>query len=104
VQSTCSPKPTLALACVVGSHREKKRRARFLEGRRSASSDRLMVPEHVFASLEKPIQTFEGHSEDVLDLCWSKSQVMTSLLFYVISVVWEHSECYTHWFSNSYLH
>jgi hypothetical protein len=67
--------------------------ARFLEGRRSASSDRLMVPEHVFALSEKPIRTLEGHSEDVLDLCWSKSQVMASLLFYVISVVWEHSEC-----------
>jgi WD repeat-containing protein 44 len=88
-----SPEPTLALACVVGSHLEKKRRARFLEGRRSAGSDRLMVPEHMFALSGKPIQTFEGHSEDVLDLCWSKSQVMTSLLFYVISVVWEHSKC-----------
>jgi WD repeat-containing protein 44 len=88
-----SPEPTLALACVDRSHRVKKCRARFLEGRRSTSSDRLMVPEHVFALSEKPIRTFEGHSEDVLDLCWSKSQVMTALLFYVIYVVWEHSEC-----------
>lgn len=71
-----SPEPTLALACVDRSHSEKRRRARFLEGRRSASSDRLMVPEHVFALSEKPIRTFEGHLEDVLDLCWSKSQVM----------------------------
>jgi WD repeat-containing protein 44 len=81
-----SPEPTLALACVDGSHQEKKGRARFLEGRTSASSDRLMVPEHVFALSEKPIRTFKGHSEDVLDLCWSKSQVMTALLFYVISI------------------
>ncbi|KAK3144175.1 hypothetical protein QOZ80_4AG0309700 [Eleusine coracana subsp. coracana] len=73
-----SPEPTLALACVDRSHSEKKRRARFLEGRRSASSDRLMVPEHVFALSEKPIRTFEGHSEDVLDLCWSKSQYLLS--------------------------
>jgi WD40 repeat protein len=71
-----SPEPTLALASSVdGSNREKKRRARFLEGRRSVSSDRLMVPEHVFALSEKPIRTFVGHSEDVLDLSWSKSQV-----------------------------
>jgi WD repeat-containing protein 44 len=81
-----SPEPTLELACVDGSHREKKRRTRFLEGRRSASLDRLMVREHVFALSEKPIRTFEGHSEDVLDLCWSKSQIMTTLLFYVISI------------------
>jgi hypothetical protein len=71
-----SPEPTLALASLDGSNCEKKRRARFLENRRSVSSDRLMVPEHVFALSEKPIRTFVGHSEDVLDLCWSKSQVI----------------------------
>uniref|UniRef100_A0A804LJK0 Transducin/WD40 repeat-like superfamily protein n=1 Tax=Zea mays TaxID=4577 RepID=A0A804LJK0_MAIZE len=61
-----SPEPTLAVASSVdGSNREKKRRARFLEGRRSVSSDRLMLPEHVFALSEKPIRTFMGHSEDV---------------------------------------
>ncbi|ONM15530.1 Transducin/WD40 repeat-like superfamily protein [Zea mays] len=74
-----SPETTLALASSLdGSNREKKRRARFLEGRRSVSSDRLMVPEHVFALSEKPIRTFVGHSEDVLDLCWSKSQYLLS--------------------------
>ncbi|XP_008657447.2 WD repeat-containing protein 44 [Zea mays] len=61
-----SPEPTLAVASSVdGSNREKKRRARFLEGRRSVSSDRLMLLEHVFALSEKPIRTFMGHSEDV---------------------------------------
>uniref|UniRef100_A0A0A9EUC2 WD-repeat protein n=1 Tax=Arundo donax TaxID=35708 RepID=A0A0A9EUC2_ARUDO len=73
-----SPEPTLALAGVDGSHWEKKRRARFLESRRSTSLERLMVPEHVFALSEKPIRTFVGHSEDVLDLCWSKSQYLLS--------------------------
>uniref|UniRef100_A0A0D9ZND7 Uncharacterized protein n=1 Tax=Oryza glumipatula TaxID=40148 RepID=A0A0D9ZND7_9ORYZ len=70
-----SPEPILALASVDGSCWEKKHRARILETRKSASSDRLMFPEHVFALSEKPVKTFEGHSEDVLDLCWSKSQV-----------------------------
>ncbi|RCV34660.1 hypothetical protein SETIT_7G176800v2 [Setaria italica] len=73
-----SPEPTLALASLDGSNSEKKRRARFLESRRSVSSDQLMVPEHVFALSEKPIRTFVGHSEDVLDLCWSKSQYLLS--------------------------
>ncbi|CAN6249461.1 unnamed protein product [Urochloa humidicola] len=73
-----SPEPTVALASQDGSNCEKKRRTRFLESRRSASSDRLMVPEHVFALSEKPIRTFVGHSEDVLDLCWSKSQYLLS--------------------------
>ncbi|CAL5030877.1 unnamed protein product [Urochloa decumbens] len=73
-----SPEPNLALASQDGSNSEKKRRTRFLESRRSVSSDRLMVPEHVFALSEKPIRTFVGHSEDVLDLCWSKSQYLLS--------------------------
>uniref|UniRef100_A0A0E0PBV5 Uncharacterized protein n=1 Tax=Oryza rufipogon TaxID=4529 RepID=A0A0E0PBV5_ORYRU len=73
-----SPEPILALASVDGSCWEKKHRARILETRKSASSDRLMFPEHVFALSEKPVKTFEGHSEDVLDLCWSKSQYLLS--------------------------
>ncbi|KAM3388271.1 hypothetical protein ACQJBY_010818 [Aegilops geniculata] len=60
-----SPEPTLALA-------------RVSQCRKSSSSDRLMVPEHVFGLSEKPVKTFEGHSEDVLDLCWSKSQYLLS--------------------------
>ncbi|KAE8810673.1 WD repeat-containing protein 44-like [Hordeum vulgare] len=70
-----SPEPTLALATVDGSQ---KLRARVSQSRKSSSSDRLMVPEHVFGLSEKPVKTFEGHSEDVLDLCWSKSQHLLS--------------------------
>ncbi|VAH34330.1 unnamed protein product [Triticum turgidum subsp. durum] len=73
-----SPEPTLALATVDGSHWDKKLRARVSQCRKSSSSDRLMVPEHVFGLSEKPVKTFEGHSEDVLDLCWSKSQYLLS--------------------------
>uniref|UniRef100_A0A0D9W7F3 Uncharacterized protein n=1 Tax=Leersia perrieri TaxID=77586 RepID=A0A0D9W7F3_9ORYZ len=73
-----SPEPILALASVDGSCWEKKHRARILETRKSVSSDRLMFPDHVFALSEKPVKTFEGHSEDVLDLCWSKSQYLLS--------------------------
>ncbi|KAK1682149.1 hypothetical protein QYE76_042997 [Lolium multiflorum] len=71
-----SPELTLALATTDGSHWDKKYRARV--SRKSMSSERLMVPEHVFGLSEKPVKTFEGHSEDVLDLCWSKSQYLLS--------------------------
>ncbi|KAG8082756.1 hypothetical protein GUJ93_ZPchr0014g47215 [Zizania palustris] len=71
-----SPEPMLALAN--GSRWEKKRRSRVLEARKAASPDWLMFPEHAFALSEKPVKTFEGHSEDVLDLCWSKSQYLLS--------------------------
>ncbi|KAM0847051.1 hypothetical protein ACQ4PT_055265 [Festuca glaucescens] len=73
-----SPEMTLALATVDGSHWDKKYRARVSQSRKSMSSERLMVPENVFGLSEKPVKTFEGHSEDVLDLCWSKSQYLLS--------------------------
>ncbi|KAJ6822729.1 WD repeat-containing protein 44-like [Iris pallida] len=70
--------PMLALACVEGNHWEKKRRAK-VTGRKSRSSvDQLMVPEHVFALSDKPICSFRGHLDDVLDLSWSKSQYLLS--------------------------
>ena len=66
----------VASAAPSGSHWEKKLRSKVLHSGGSVSSDRLMVPEYVFALSEKPVITFAGHSEDVLDLSWSKSQVM----------------------------
>nr|CAD1844370.1 unnamed protein product [Ananas comosus var. bracteatus] len=76
--SNGSPEPNLALACVEGNHLEKKGRARVSGRRKSASSDHLMVPDHVFALSEKPICSFRGHLKDVLDLSWSKSQYLLS--------------------------
>uniref|UniRef100_A0A0A9F707 Uncharacterized protein n=1 Tax=Arundo donax TaxID=35708 RepID=A0A0A9F707_ARUDO len=74
-----SSETMVSSAATVGSHWEKLR-AKVLRSGGSVSSDRLMVPEYVFALSEKPVITFAGHSEDVLDLCWSKSQVMHTLL------------------------
>ncbi|KAJ3681084.1 hypothetical protein LUZ60_015573 [Juncus effusus] len=36
-------------------------------------ADHIVFPETVFSLSEKPICTFQGHLEDVLDLSWSKS-------------------------------
>jgi len=71
-----SSETMVASAAPSGSHWEKKLRSKVLHSGGSVSSDRLMVPEYVFALSEKPVITFAGHSEDVLDLSWSKSQVM----------------------------
>ncbi|KAJ4746909.1 Transducin/WD40 repeat-like superfamily protein [Rhynchospora pubera] len=68
----------LGLGDATHNHWEKKRRARGVGGRKSASLDHIMVPEHVFALSEKPICSFRGHSDDVLDLSWSKSQHLLS--------------------------
>ncbi|KAJ8532945.1 hypothetical protein K7X08_015834 [Anisodus acutangulus] len=38
----------------------------------------VKVPETVFSLSEKPICTLKGHQEDVLDLSWSRSQLLLS--------------------------
>ncbi|KAG1355154.1 WD repeat-containing protein 44-like [Cocos nucifera] len=73
-----SPEPTLALACVEANNWEKKRRANVPGSRKSVSSDHLMVPDHLFALSEKPVCSFRGHVDDILDLSWSKSQYLLS--------------------------
>ncbi|XP_021894694.1 WD repeat-containing protein 44 isoform X1 [Carica papaya] len=55
-----------------------KRRGRTSIGRKSLSLDQIMVPETVFGLSEKPVCSFQGHLDDVLDLSWSKSQHLLS--------------------------
>ncbi|CAM0945086.1 unnamed protein product [Alopecurus aequalis] len=86
-----SSEPVLASE---GSHWEKKLPAQALRSGRSVSSDRLRVPEHVFALSEKPVITFAGHSEDVLDLCWSKSQYLLSSSMDKTVRLWHMSSTY----------
>ncbi|CAL9780727.1 unnamed protein product [Musa acuminata subsp. burmannicoides] len=74
----CPPDPRLVLASAEGNHWENKRRAKISGSRRSVSSDSLMMPEHMFSLSESPVCSFRGHSDDVLDLSWSKSQYLLS--------------------------
>ncbi|GLT69368.1 hypothetical protein SLA2020_415250 [Shorea laevis] len=60
------------------NHLEKKRRGRPSISRKSVSLEHVVVPETVFSLLEKPICSFQGHLNDVLDLSWSKSQHLLS--------------------------
>ncbi|WOL00035.1 WD repeat-containing protein 44-like [Canna indica] len=76
--SNCPPDPRSVLAAAEGNHWDKKRRAKIPGGRKSTSSDSLMMPEHVFALSEKPVCSFRGHLDDVLDLSWSRSQYLLS--------------------------
>ncbi|GJX33856.1 WD repeat-containing protein 44-like protein [Tanacetum coccineum] len=57
---------------------EKKRRGRLSISRKSTSLDHIVVPETIFALSEKPVCSFIGHLDDVLDLSWSKSQHLLS--------------------------
>ncbi|EHA8588013.1 putative WD repeat-containing protein 44 [Cocos nucifera] len=42
----------------------------------------VVMPETIFSLTEKPVCSFEGHLDDVLDLSWSKSQVLPALAFF----------------------
>ncbi|PPS18328.1 hypothetical protein GOBAR_AA02248 [Gossypium barbadense] len=53
---------------------DKRRRGRSSISRKSLSLDNIVVPETVFALSDKPVCSFQGHLDDVLDLSWSKSQ------------------------------
>ncbi|KAJ6753731.1 WD REPEAT DOMAIN 44 [Salix purpurea] len=72
-----SPEPNL-LSPLGDTHQEKKRRGRSSINRKSLSLDHIIMPETVFALTDKPICSFKGHLDDVLDLSWSKSQNLLS--------------------------
>ncbi|KAJ0044559.1 hypothetical protein Pint_04478 [Pistacia integerrima] len=72
-----SPEPNSLSPKHMDNPLEKKRRGRSLS-RKSLSLDHIVVPETVFGLSEKPICSFQGHLDDVLDLSWSKSQHLLS--------------------------
>ncbi|KAK7846359.1 uncharacterized protein LOC111993001 isoform X2 [Quercus suber] len=57
---------------------EKKRRGKSSTRKGNSAPDYVYVPETVFSFLEKPVCSFQGHLDDVLDLSWSKSQLLLS--------------------------
>ncbi|KAK4583603.1 hypothetical protein RGQ29_026367 [Quercus rubra] len=57
---------------------EKKRRGKSSSRKGNSAPDYVYVPETVFSFLEKPVCSFQGHRDDVLDLSWSKSQLLLS--------------------------
>lgn len=67
-----------SLSCLEANHWERRRRTKISSGRKSLSSDNIIASEHVFALEEKPLCSFRGHLDDVLDLSWSKSQYLLS--------------------------
>lgn len=61
---------------------EKKKKGKVSSGSRKRNSipEYVHVPETVFSISEKPVCSFTGHLDDVLDLSWSKSQVSSPIL------------------------
>lgn len=75
--ATGSPERT-TLSPTADNYLERKRRGRSSVSRKSVNLDHVLIPETVFSLTEKPICSFQGHSDDVLDLSWSKSQHLLS--------------------------
>ncbi|RZC19712.1 WD repeat-containing protein 44 [Glycine soja] len=57
---------------------EKKKKGKFGSKRGTAIPEYVHVPETVFSLSDKPHCSFRGHLDDVLDLSWSKSQLLLS--------------------------
>ncbi|VVB02536.1 unnamed protein product [Arabis nemorensis] len=58
---------------------DKKKKGKGSSARRSNHiPEYVHVPETVFSFSEKPVCSFKGHLDDILDLSWSKSQLLLS--------------------------
>lgn len=69
--SIVSDRPTLSEVAPTPS----KKKGKINRKKANSIPDYVNVPETVFALSEKPVCTFQGHQDDVLDLSWSRSQV-----------------------------
>lgn len=67
----------------LGEASDKKKKGKGASSRKTSPiPEYVQVPETVFALSEKPVCSFTGHLDDVLDLSWSRSQVIFFILFY----------------------
>lgn len=74
------PQPLAEISPMHSSDSRRKMWRSLSKKKRSNSMpDYVNLPETVFAFCERPVCTFEGHLEDVLDLSWSREHV--SFLF-----------------------
>ncbi|ERM95239.1 uncharacterized protein LOC18423123 [Amborella trichopoda] len=77
-----SPDPTNTLVSLNTADNQADRMTKrgrvYANNRKYANSEHVVVPENVFMLSEKPVCSFQGHLDDVLDLSWSKSQFLLS--------------------------
>ncbi|KAF5176720.1 Wd repeat-containing protein 44-like [Thalictrum thalictroides] len=56
----------------------KARGRKLLPGKKRSKSASVVIPQKAFKIDESPIHEFYGHTDDVLDICWSKSNCLLS--------------------------
>jgi WD repeat-containing protein 44 len=78
-----SPDAGLSLSCVeMSPHAGDKKKRGKVHSRKSVSSHHVVMPEQVFQLGEKPTCSLHGHGDDVLDLSWSRSQVISLFILF----------------------
>lgn len=58
--------------------------------KKCSNSTSVIIPKKVFKIEEAPLQEFYGHTGDILDLSWSKSDVSTKSLRLSVMTLWCH--------------
>ncbi|KAL2481541.1 Transducin/WD40 repeat-like superfamily protein [Abeliophyllum distichum] len=66
------------LAELTPSPSEKRKKGRIHRKKGDSIPDYVTMPETVFALSEKPVCILNGHQDDILDLSWSRSQLLLS--------------------------
>ncbi|XP_075078819.1 uncharacterized protein LOC107810992 isoform X1 [Nicotiana tabacum] len=77
IARTNSDRPPLPEMGHMASERRKKGKVSHKK-KGNSIPEYVNVPETVFALSEKPVCTLKGHQDDVLDLSWSRSQLLLS--------------------------
>ncbi|KAJ1408179.1 WD40/YVTN repeat-like-containing domain superfamily [Sesbania bispinosa] len=65
-------------SCVVPLDVDKEKLIKTEKLRRSSDATCVIIPPKTFRILEKPLHEFHGHSDDILDLAWSKRGFLLS--------------------------
>ncbi|XP_057971417.1 uncharacterized protein LOC131160097 [Malania oleifera] len=68
----------LAESLLIPPHKKKKGKVSSASRKGSSIPYYVYMPETIFSLSEKPACSFKGHLDDVLDLSWSKSQLLLS--------------------------
>ncbi|XP_022869535.1 WD repeat-containing protein 44-like [Olea europaea var. sylvestris] len=74
----CSFSDRPSLAEIMPMPSEKRKKGRIHKKKGNSIPDYVTMPETVFALSEKPICILNGHQDDILDLSWSRSQLLLS--------------------------
>ncbi|XP_074371346.1 WD repeat-containing protein YMR102C-like [Apium graveolens] len=80
-------------------------KGKYSSGMRKSASTSVVIPDTDFQMEELPLQELHGHTSDILDLAWSKSNCLLSSSKDKTVRMWkaEHNECLGVFYHNNYV-